>query len=419
MKKSIRITKQLQPAFLLIGLLFLLPACNPILELGIESTPTPLPTETPVTPATPTPIAEIPTVIPTPIPTETSLPPSPTAEVYPTITPTPESESREIVDDTTNRYTNDAYGFSFVYPNTWQIKKDSHTVLLGMDSVTLFIGFRWLSESVDIFSRSGLPAGDLETRGEVTILGETVLREALVYNDQVVAVCYGGAPSNIYAGDMLFSISFDVLDPNIDENILNTAQTTADQILESMEFVKTPSLKAGEIPVVGWYGSVHSDEYYGDYLELLPEGAGAIGVEGADEAVEAQILALLDKEPPNKYAHFWGKLTCEVDDHNSCTLTASKIRPDGPGPLFDPDPVEGWIGTISSTPEMAQIDDTFTTFGVYQIQYGLWAEDPAVDAQIVELRDSGTPVRVWGQVFCGVIDANGCQIQVTQINSMN
>jgi hypothetical protein len=387
-------------------------------------TPTPIdlpPTAYPIQEnyPSPTPIGLPPTAYPTEMnyQSPTPVPPPQTIEAQATLVPELSYGSIEIIDDTTNRYINNPFGFSLVYPKTWQIKEDSHTLLLGTDAVSLYIGFMWTLESVDIFSRSGIPAGDIVSNGEVTILGATVNREELMYNNQIVAVLYGGAPSSIYAGDLLLSISFDVLDPNIDESALNDSITIADQIVESMEYVETSSLKPGEVPVVGWYGSIHFDPTFGDYMKLAPEGTGSFGIEGADEETEAQILALLDKEPPNKYAHFWGKLVCQVDDYNECTLTATKIRPDGPGPLFDPDIVDGWIGTISSTPDMAQYDDVFTAYGVYPIQYGIWSENSGIDEQIVELRDSGTPVRVWGQVFCGVMDANGCQIQVTLIKT--
>jgi hypothetical protein len=55
---------------------------------------------------------------------------------------------------------------------------------------------------------------------------------------------------------------------------------------------------------------------FDDYLVLLPEEARrAVGIEGADEAVESEIVALRDKGEPGKYAHFWGTLNCDVPDY--------------------------------------------------------------------------------------------------------
>lgn len=408
----------LSMALIVIGLLTILPACNSVIELGIEPTSTPLPTAIPVT-TSPTAISQSPTeIVQMPPATETPLPTAAPVEAEPTPAPSPEPQIWETVDDTTNRYTNDPYGFSLTFPNTWQISEDSHSIMLVKDSVNLYIGFKWLLESVDVWSRSGTAAGDWETRGQVTVMGEAVDRVALVYNNKIMAVFYGGAPSLIQSGDIMFSIVADSLDPNIDVEKLDALLAETDPIVESITMVQTPSLKPGEYPVVGWYGSVHSDATYGDYIELQPEGAGVYGVAGADEIVEGQIAALRDKEPPNKYANFWGKLVCDVADYGGCTLIASKLRPDGPGPMFDQDEVVGWVGTIYANPEMAQIDDSFTLAGSYPIQYGIWSENTDIAAQIVELRNTGIHVRVWGQVFCGVIDANGCQIQVSQLDKL-
>ena len=91
------------------------------------------------------------------------------------------------------------------------------------------------------------------------------------------------------------------------------------------------------IAVVGWYGQISSlpaGGAYDDYVALVPEGAGEFGVTGADEAVNAQIIALRDKEEPGKYAHFWGTLICGVDDYNGCRLVVERLRIDGQRRLF-------------------------------------------------------------------------------------
>ena len=170
-----------------------------------------------------------------------------------------------------------------------------------------------------------------------------------------------------------------------------------------------------EIAVVGWYGQVLSTPdgaQYDDYLSLVPAGVGEVGLAGADEAVEAEIVVLRDSE---SYAHFWGTLTCGVPDYGACLLIVSRLRVDGPGPLFDPDPVEGWEGVIASNPPMAQFDDHFALTGDFLIIYGITSADPAVLAQLENAREALAPVRVWGQVTCGVPDENGCQIDVTRI----
>jgi len=188
-----------------------------------------------------------------------------------------------------------------------------------------------------------------------------------------------------------------------------------DQISAALDI--TVETSAVALPVVAWYGSVVSlpaGSQYDDYLSLLPEGAGEIGVEGANEAIEAQIVALRDQEEPGKYAHFWGTLTCPALDYGGCELVVTRLRVDGPGPTFDPDPVEGWEGTVYSGPPGLQVDDYFVLVGDFNVRYGIWSLDSTIRGQLESLRDTGTVIRVWGKVVAGVMDGNGTQIQVNR-----
>jgi putative hemolysin len=182
------------------------------------------------------------------------------------------------------------------------------------------------------------------------------------------------------------------------------------------------SVSGAQLPVVAWYGYVASTPggaQFDDYLVLLPEEARrAVGIEGADDAVEAEIVALRDKGEPGKYAHFWGTLNCDVPDYGGCQLLVTRLRVDGPGPFSDPDPVEGWQGAIISGPAGPRSggDDYLAVWvGGIPIAYGVDSIDATLAAQIESLHDTGTIVRVWGQVSAGVIDWNGTQIQVERL----
>jgi len=178
---------------------------------------------------------------------------------------------------------------------------------------------------------------------------------------------------------------------------------------------------SGGQPVVGWLGHVLSTAegaQFDDYLVLASEGTGEFGLTGADAALEAEIVGLRDKEEPGKYANFWGTLTCDVPDYGGCQLVVTRLRY-GPT-VSDPDPVQGWEGTLVSNPSDAQFDDYFVLAGDFAVRYGIGsavAESGELELadELASLRDSGTPFRVWGQLLCGVPDVNGCQIQVTQI----
>jgi len=168
-------------------------------------------------------------------------------------------------------------------------------------------------------------------------------------------------------------------------------------------------------PVVGWFGQVVSlpeDAQFDDYLLLAPEGVGEVGVAGIDEETEAQIAALRDS---GQYVHVWGTLTPDAADYGGYQLLVLRLRVDGIDPESEADPVEAWEGTIWSTPEMAQYDDYFALDGDLPVRFGIESADPALASQIEALRDTQTPVRVWGRVTCGVMDVNACQISVIAI----
>jgi putative hemolysin len=193
-------------------------------------------------------------------------------------------------------------------------------------------------------------------------------------------------------------------------------------LLERLEIAEEAPAAPVGIPVVAWYGYVASTPEGGqfdDYLVLLPEEARrAVGIEGGDEAIEAEIVGLRDRAEPGKYAHYWGTLTCDIPDYGGCQVRVTRLRVDGPGSFFEPDPVEGWEGTIASGPSGPRSggDDILVVLvGGIPIEYGIDSADAALAAQIEGLRDTGTIVRVWGQVSAGVIDWNATQIEVQRL----
>jgi putative hemolysin len=78
--------------------------------------------------------------------------------------------------------------------------------------------------------------------------------------------------------------------------------------------------------------------------------------------------------------------------------------------------IADWWGIIKSTAPGAQYDDYFERQDLGQIIYfGIDSMDPAVQAQIKALRDSGKIVHLYGTLFSNVPDYNGSQIQVDRI----
>jgi putative hemolysin len=178
----------------------------------------------------------------------------------------------------------------------------------------------------------------------------------------------------------------------------------------------TPSTE--ETPrAVAWYGYVTSSER-GDRLTLYPQGAGELALLGDEDEHQEQIAALRDKPEPGRNAHFWGMIDCDAGE---CKLIADRIRVDGPGPFFAPEPVQGWQGTLIAmgTEPGSGPDDAFVLAGDWPLHYGVWSEDPTLAAQLESLRDTGRAFRIWGELTAGVPDANGTQIVVTRIETLD
>ena len=79
--------------------------------------------------------------------------------------------------------------------------------------------------------------------------------------------------------------------------------------------------------------------------------------------------------------------------------------------------IADWWGVIKSTAPGAQYDDYFERqdLGQQFIYFGIDSMDPAVQAQIEALRDSGKIVNLYGTLLSNVPDFNGSQIQVDRI----
>jgi len=171
---------------------------------------------------------------------------------------------------------------------------------------------------------------------------------------------------------------------------------------------------ASEITVVAWAGRIERlAEGAGpnDYFVLIPDGVGAVGIQGIDEGLEERINLAASS---NDYVHVWGKLTCGVDDFNNCCITVERLR--WGTEMTEAETIEGWEGVIYSGPPEPRSggDDYFALVGEFPVQFGLWAMDEALRLELEGLRDSQTVVRIWGEITAGIPDWNGVQISVNR-----
>lgn len=147
---------------------------------------------------------------------------------------------------------------------------------------------------------------------------------------------------------------------------------------------------------------------------LLPDGAGEFELVGADEQVNASIAELRDREGSEGFVHVWGELDCGVDTYQGCRLLAERLR--SGTEVIEAEPVDGWQGVIYSRSQPAGSggDDFFVLAGEYPVEYGIWSQDEALLTDLEALRDTGTPIQIWGDLVAGIPDWAGTQIRVAR-----
>ena len=189
----------------------------------------------------------------------------------------------------------------------------------------------------------------------------------------------------------------------------NTDNTATPVIIESV----TPN----EETASGWLGYVSSlpaGSQYDDKLVLEPEGTGELGIIGITDELEAEIVSLRDKEPPGKYAHFWGRLHCDVPDVNGCQLAVSRIRYGASAP--EAELVESWEGTLTNGVFNGGVSKFFIKKGPYPMQYSIDSVDTDIKNRLEAMAGGEVDLRVWGDLLTGVPDVNGSRIQVTRLD---
>jgi putative hemolysin len=172
--------------------------------------------------------------------------------------------------------------------------------------------------------------------------------------------------------------------------------------------------------IADWWGVIKSTEpgaQYDDYFERQDLGQIIyFGIDSMDPAVKSQIEAFRDS---GKIVNLYGMLLSNVPDYNGSQIQVDRIEEQASGGYMPPGTAEeiaDWWGVIKSTEPGAQYNDYFERQDLGQIIYfGIDSMDPAVQAQIEALRDSGKIVHLYGTLLSNVPDYNGSQVQVDRI----
>jgi hypothetical protein len=163
------------------------------------------------------------------------------------------------------------------------------------------------------------------------------------------------------------------------------------------------------------------------------QNGNKLEIQTASDGSQSGVCVFPDGSTCDEWAYFRGECgpaaqkSPTADTTAEATTEASGGGPggsggtggDGSGGYMPPgttDTIADWRGVIKSTEPGAQYDDYFELWTNGQIIYfGIDSMDPAVQAQIKALRDSGKIVHLYGTLFSNVPDFNGSQVQVDRI----
>lgn len=188
----------------------------------------------------------------------------------------------------------------------------------------------------------------------------------------------------------------------------------------------TPPSGADEnnsIEAVAWYGTIHSiagGQQVADYLkpwhlDIWPKFGPAVGIIGADPAVNDEIDRLRDTDTK---ATFWGRLSCGESTYGPCQLLVTRLSADDGGPSYAPDQIEGWQGTIGRLivqPGSQNERLYFVLDGEIPILYGIASVDPAIQAELERLKETASTIRIWGEVHSKAQPVTGSVIDVERL----
>ncbi|MFN2281548.1 MAG: hypothetical protein ACK2TZ_06780 [Anaerolineales bacterium] len=185
---------------------------------------------------------------------------------------------------------------------------------------------------------------------------------------------------------------------------------------EAQEAPQSEQEGPAAIQAVAWQGHIASmpeGSQFDDVVILNPEGTGEYGLVGATPEIEAEIRTLRDGEGPQKNVHLWGSFSCGVEDVNGCQLVVDKLQS---GATMSEEDIVDWIGTIKGFNFNSGPASGLELTGPVAMTYGIYAsQDPAIQAEIERLRDTGTLVQVSGKLLVGFPDVNSTRIEVSSL----
>jgi hypothetical protein len=148
------------------------------------------------------------------------------------------------------------------------------------------------------------------------------------------------------------------------------------------------------------------------------QNGNTLEIRTADDGSQYGICVFPDGSPCDEWAYYRGECgpAAQQSPTPATTIEATSNASGGYMPPGTTEEIADWWGVIKSTAPGAQYDDYFERQDLGQIIYfGIDSMDPAIQAQIEALRDSGRIIHLYGTLFSNVPDYNGSQILVDRI----
>jgi hypothetical protein len=167
------------------------------------------------------------------------------------------------------------------------------------------------------------------------------------------------------------------------------------------------------LQALAWPGRVIGDAQSGALLFEISGEVGIVVLTNHDPMIMDRLQTLREDSGPQGFVHLWGTLDCSDSGEAQCTLEVTRIR--SGTEITEPEPIGPWEGVLHARtgPPSSGGDDWFALLGDWPIQYGVWARDESLRAELEGFQDTNQVIRIWGEMTVGVPDWNGTQIIVS------
>ncbi len=157
------------------------------------------------------------------------------------------------------------------------------------------------------------------------------------------------------------------------------------------------------------------------------QNGNTLEIRTAADGSQSGVCIFPDNSTCDEWAYFRGECSPASENSPTPAMTIAATAEAGGGdpgenasggymPPGITEEFADWWGVIKGNEPGAEFDDCFERQDLGQvIFFGIDSRDPAIETQIVALRDSGKIVHLYGTLVSNVPDCNGSQVLVDRI----